>query len=63
MNYYNLETHPDQIHCLNEQSEAYLAEVNPALAEVVRRAVAISDIEIQVIHGKRTATLQEEFFR
>ena len=61
--FYNLETHPDQKHFLNEQSEEYLSEVNPALAEVVRRAVAISDIELQVIHGKRNATQQAEFFR
>lgn len=62
-NYYNLETHPDQKHFLNEESERILSEVNPALAEVVRRAVAISDIELQVIHGKRTGAQQEEFFR
>lgn len=63
MNYYNQETHPDQVYCLNEQSEKYLAEINPALAEVVRRAIAISDVELQVIHAKRTAKQQEEFFR
>ena len=62
-NYYNLTTHPDQKHFLNEESEKYLAELNPALAEVVRRAVAISDIELQVIHGKRSGTQQQEFYR
>lgn len=61
--YYNLKTHPDQIYCLNEKSEEYLAEINPALAEVVRRAVAISDIEIQVNHGKRSLEQQDHLFR
>ena len=63
MNYYNKETHPDQKHFLNEDSEALLNDVQPKLAEVVRRAAAISDIEIQVIHGKRTTEEQDEFFR
>jgi len=63
MNYYNKETHPDQKYFLTEESEALLEGVQPILAEVVRRAVAISDIEIQVIHGKRTSDDQHEFFR
>ena len=63
MNYYNQETHPDQMYFLNEKSEEILSELNPALAEVVRRAVAIADIEIQVFHGKRNLVQQDEFFR
>ena len=54
MNYYNQETHPDQKFFLTERSEDLLSEVQSNLAEVVKRAVAISDIEIQVNHGKRT---------
>ena len=34
------------------KSEEMLNDIHPALAEVVRRAQAISDIQIQVIHGK-----------
>ena len=63
MNYYNQEEIPDQKYFLNERSETMLKEVQPGLAEVVRRAVAISDLEIQVIHGKRTLDQQDEFFR
>ena len=62
-NYYNKETHPDQKYFLTEESEEILAGVAPELAEVVRRAVAISDIEIQVTHGRRTRTQQLELFR
>ena len=61
--YYNKETHPDQIYFLNDKSEKMLSEVQPELAEVVRRAVAISDIDIQVLHGKRTRQQQVEFFK
>jgi peptidoglycan L-alanyl-D-glutamate endopeptidase CwlK len=61
--YYNLSTHPDQMYFLNEESEKMLSEVQPELAEVVKRAVAISDIEIQVLHGKRTKQQQVEFFK
>ena len=63
MNYYNQETHPDQGHFLSVKSEEILQEINPALAAVVRRAQAISDVQLEVFHGKRTAKQQEEFFR
>tara|TARA_B100000073_G_C23352096_1_gene419294 strand:- start:58 stop:552 length:495 start_codon:yes stop_codon:yes gene_type:complete len=63
MNYYNQETHPDQMYFLNKESSELLDEVNSALAEVVRRAQAISDVQMQVIHGKRTSVQQDEFFR
>lgn len=63
MHFYNKETHPDQMYFLTEASEALLSEVHPSLAEVIRRAIAISDIEFQVFHGKRTLTQQDEFFR
>ena len=62
-NYYNKDTHPDQTYFLDEQSEEVLAQIAPELAEVVRRAVAISDIEIQVVHGRRTRTQQVELFK
>ena len=61
--YYNKEEIPDQKHFLNETSEQMLEEIQPSLANIVRRAVAISDIEIQVTHGMRTLTQQHEFFR
>ena len=63
MNYYNEETHPDQRYFLSQESEDLLADVHPALAEVVRRAQAIADIQLVVIHGRRTQTQQGEFFR
>ena len=63
MNYYNQETHPDQMHFLSDECDNKLSEIHPALAEVVRRAQAISDIQLMVIHGKRTKSEQEEFFR
>ena len=63
MNYYNQETHPDQKFFLSERSEDLLSEVQANLAEVVKRAVAISDLEIQVNHGKRTLEQQDEFFK
>ena len=63
MTYYNIDTHPDQAYFLSEDSEKILSQINPALEQVVRRAVAISDIEIQVFHGKRTLAEQDEFFR
>ena len=63
MNYYNQETHPDQKFFLNEKSEKLLSEVQVNLAEVVKRAVAISDLDIQVNHGKRTLDQQDEFFK
>ena len=63
MNYYNEETHPDQKYFLKEECEKMLDEIHPALAEVIRRAQAISDVQLKVIHGKRTGTQQSEFFR
>tara|TARA_S200000501_G_scaffold199528_1_gene187775 strand:+ start:4385 stop:4879 length:495 start_codon:yes stop_codon:yes gene_type:complete len=63
MNYYNQETHPDQKYFLTEESVDILEGVHPALIEVVKRALAISDIEFQVFHGKRTLSQQDEFFR
>ena len=59
--YYNPDTHPDQKYFLTEQSEEMLTQIQPELAEVVRRAVAISDIEMQVLHGRRTLKQQDEF--
>ncbi len=61
--YYNEETHPDQKYFLSHDCQHMLNDIHPALAEVVRRAQAISDVQIQVIHGKRTQTQQEEFYR
>ena len=39
---------------LNEESEKKLEDVNPQLANVVRKAIAISDLEFQVLEGKRS---------
>lgn len=61
--YYNPDTHPDQKYFLTEQSEEMLTQIQPELAEVVRRAVAISDIEMQVLHGRRSLKQQDEFFK
>lgn len=63
MNYYNKDTHPDQLYFLSQECENKLSKIHPALAEVVRRAQAISDVQFLVIHGKRTKSEQEEFFR
>ena len=63
MNFYNEETHPDQMYFLSDECENKLSNIHPGLAEVVRRAQAIADIQLVVIHGKRTASEQEEFFR
>lgn len=63
MNYYNQEEIPDQKHFFTESSEAMLDELQPALAKVTRRALAISDIEFQVVHGMRTRTQHNEFWR
>lgn len=63
MNYYNEETHPDQKYFLSKKSEKFLDQINPAMAEVVRRAQAISDVQLKVIHGKRISKQQTEFFR
>ena len=61
--YYDKENIPDQKHFLNDSSEKLLEGLNHGLAEVVKRAVAISDIEIQVIDGKRNTRQQNEYFR
>ena len=63
MHFYNEETHPDQMYFLSDECENKLSKIHPALAEVVRRAQAISDIQMMVIHGKRSKSEQEEFFR
>ena len=61
--YYNKEEIPDQKHFLNENSMKLLEGLNHGLSKVVQRAVAISDIEIQVIDGKRNTKQQAEYFR
>ena len=63
MNYYDKKNIPDQKHFFTESSEKMLKEINPALAEVAKRALAISDIEFQVTHGKRTRNQHNEFWR
>ena len=50
MNFYNEETHPDQMYFLSDECENKLSNIHPGLAEVVRRAQAIADIQLVVIH-------------
>jgi hypothetical protein len=46
----------------NEESEAKLKDVNPQLAEVMRKALAISDIEFQILEGKRTTKEHTKYY-
>ena len=51
----------------SRRAQEYEAKISSGkiyeLAEVVRRAVAISDIEMQVLHGRRSLKQQDEFFK
>ena len=52
-----------QLFFLSDQCQEKLDRLDPRLAECVRIAQAISDIQLLVVEGKRTKSTHEEFFK
>jgi peptidoglycan LD-endopeptidase CwlK len=55
--------YPDQIFFLSKESEEKLKGVHPDLAECVRHAIGMSDIQIEVNEGKRSTQMHSELFK
>lgn len=47
----------------SQRSEQRLSEVHPQLAQVVRRALELSEVDFAVVEGKRTRERQAELVR
>ena len=56
------EMYPDQLFFFSEESEKKLQKLHPDLAECVRHALAMSDIQIEVNEGTRSAKMHDELY-
>jgi peptidoglycan L-alanyl-D-glutamate endopeptidase CwlK len=53
---------PSQKYFLTQESKRKLEGINPRLAEIVKLAISISDIEFQVLEGTRTRKKHELYY-